>query len=216
MNLSQAQNQASREALPRKGTFFGAPMFGGAARTALLTLGVTLLTVIGVQASGNSVGTMPAMSAPTAEPSALNDNRSIYIEGPRSAVQDVLLSANGLGLIQVIPSTSGRSRIELCGDDVLAVLNPEVLLMNDIEVGLVNSDVAPSLTAVFAGGMMTPATSLAPAEDTPLPLNEWILTGSLYSDSPVIHTLIMDNPLRRMRHKVSLVNGLLQIQQTQD
>lgn len=216
MKLSLERTQASREALPRKGTFFGVPQFGGAARTALLTLAVILITVIGVQASGNSVGTMPSMAAPSIEQGGLNDNRSIYIEGPRSIVGDVLLSANGYGLIQVVPSPSGRSRIELRGEEVFAVLNPEVILMHDIEVGLVNSDVATSLTALESNGMMTPVSTLAPAEDTPLPVKSWILSGGLFNDSPVIHTLIMDNPQKRMRHEISLVNGLIQIYQTQD
>tara|TARA_R110002126_G_scaffold64513_17_gene165268 strand:- start:8717 stop:9352 length:636 start_codon:yes stop_codon:yes gene_type:complete len=211
MNLSHERTPANGRPSTEKGTFFG-----GAFRAGLMTLGLILVAVIGVQASGNSVGTMPSMAAPTADQGGLNDSRSIYLEGPRGMMQDVLLSANGYGTIQVVPCGNGRIRFELRGEEVLAVFNPEVILMSDIEIGLVNSDVAMSVTAVMSGGMMTPVSPLSPAEDTPLPVKAWILSGILLNDSPVIHTVIYSNPVKRIRHKVSMTNGLLQIHQIQD
>ncbi len=211
MNLSHERIPANGRTTTKKGTFFGSVV-----RSGLMTLGLVLVAVIGVQASGNSVGTMPSMAAPIADAGGLNDTRSIYIEGPRGTMQDVLLSANGYGTIQVVPSTNGRVRYELRGDEVLAVFNPEVVLMSDIEIGLVNSDVAMSVTAVMSGGMMTPVTPLAPAEDTPLPVKAWLMSGTLLNESPVIHTVIYSNPVKRVRHRVSMTNGLLQIHQIQD
>jgi hypothetical protein len=196
-----------------KGTFAGWRARSGALALLVLTALTGAFLAAHGAASGNSVGTMPSLAAPPPAAATANGGRALYLEGPRSLVELAVLQASGSGTIEVVPVSGNRWRVEFHGPDLSVTLDPEVIALPSFVVGLTNSDFAVALTATVVEGMSSSVTSIDVSEDTPVPVGPWLMTGALAQDPATVHTIVLDDPVQRVKHTRTLTNGLLEITQ---